>query len=174
MPKRSNAFRASSQVNENSELFKKPEPGAQFQYERTTSIDHPSRSTRGSEVGLTISSRYRPFRDRKRSLDPGRLRRALQHSRVNDSSPFGLRRPSALKSDLTRGKVFSPFTSTPCPLTRIGPSKPVFHQTSDSPDQAYLDPRCSHVDNKPVYGPSAFGPTKVIWREIVEASANAP
>ena len=36
-PRRGNAFRASHQVSENSELFKKLDPGAQFQWERISS-----------------------------------------------------------------------------------------------------------------------------------------
>ena len=65
-----------------------------------------------------------------------------------------------------------PFVSTPCPLPRIIPSKPVFQRTTGSPDQAYLDPHYADVDNKPVYGPSAFGVPKLIWRGTVVAPAD--
>ena len=85
------------------------------------------------------SSRYSSFRDRERSLDPGRLRKALRHSRVNGASPSG--------SDLKRGNLFLAFRLHTSPSTRISPGKPVFQRTSGSPDQTYLDPRCSDVDN---------------------------
>ena len=62
------------QVSENSELLKKPEPGAQFQWERTSSAVQPRLSLRGSEAEPTTSSRYSfYFRGRERSLDPERL-----------------------------------------------------------------------------------------------------
>ena len=65
------------------QLFKKPEYGTQFQCERTSSIDQPTQSTRGSEAEHTTSFQYSSFRDRKSSLDPERLRRALRHSQTN-------------------------------------------------------------------------------------------
>ena len=36
-----------------------------------SSIDQPSRSTRGSEMELTTSARYSSFQNQERSLDPG-------------------------------------------------------------------------------------------------------
>ena len=65
-----------------------------------------------------------------------------------------------------------PFVSTLCPSTKIGPSKPVFQRTSGSPDQAYLQPHYADVDNRPVYGPSAFDFPKEIWRGIIVAPAD--
>ena len=98
------AFHASRQVRENSELFKKLEPGSQFQCVRISSIDQLSRSMKGSEAEPTTSSRYSSFQNQERSLDPERLRRALRHSRTNDASSLSLRQPSVLESDLRRGK----------------------------------------------------------------------
>ena len=45
-------------------------------------------------------------------------------------------------------KYRSPFASTPCPMTRICPSKPSFQRTSGSPDQAYLDHHYTDVDEQ--------------------------
>ena len=104
-PRRDNAFRTSRQVSENSDLFKKLDPGAQFQWERISSAVQPRRSLRGSEAEPTINSRYSSFRGHERSLDPRRLRRAFRHSRTNSASPKGLRRPSGFGSELRRGKV---------------------------------------------------------------------
>ena len=115
-PRRGNAFRASHQVSENSELFKKLDPGAQFQLERISPAVQPCCSLGGSEAEPTTSSRYSSFQGRERSLDPRRLRRAVRHSRTNSASPKGLRRPSAFGSDLRRGKVrlaFSLHTESP-------------------------------------------------------------
>ena len=92
-------------MSENSELFKKLDPGAQFQWERISSAVQPRRSLRGSEAEPTTNFRYSSFRGRERSLDPRRLRRAFRHSRTNSASPKGLRRPSAFGSDWRRGKV---------------------------------------------------------------------
>ena len=75
-PRRGNAFRASHQVSENWELFKKLEPHAQFQWEQIFTAVQPRRSLRGSKAESTTSSRYSSFRDHERSLDPGKLRRA--------------------------------------------------------------------------------------------------
>ena len=104
-PRRDNAFRTSRQVSENSELFKKLDPGAQFQWERISSAVQPCRSLRGSEAEPTTNSRYSSFRGHERSLDPRRLPRAFRHSRTNSASPKDLRRPSAFGSELRRGKV---------------------------------------------------------------------
>ena len=41
-------------------------------------------------------------------------------------------------------KSDSPFVSTLRPPSRIGPNMQVFQQVSSSPDQAYLDPRCTY------------------------------
>ena len=57
-PRRGNVFCASRQVSENSELFKKLDPGAQFQWERISSAVQLRHSQRGSEVEPTTSSRY--------------------------------------------------------------------------------------------------------------------
>ena len=65
----------------------------------------PSSSLRRSEAEPTISFRFSSFWGREWSLDPGRLRRAVRHSRTNSASPKGLRRPSTFRSDLRRGKV---------------------------------------------------------------------
>ena len=79
-----NTFRASRQT-ENLELFKKPEPSAQFQCGRTFSIGQPIRPTRRT----TSNFRYNSFWGWERSLEPRRL-----------WSPYGIRvqmvlRPSA-------------------------------------------------------------------------------
>ena len=59
--RRGNAFHASHQVIENSELFKKLDPGSQFQWERISSAVQPHRSLRRSEAEPSTSSRYRFF-----------------------------------------------------------------------------------------------------------------
>ena len=92
-------------MSENSELFKKLDPGAQFQWERVFPAVQPRSSLRGSEAKLTNSSRYSSFRGRERLLDPRRLRRAFRRSRTNSVSPKGLRRPSAFGSDWRRGSL---------------------------------------------------------------------
>ena len=115
-PRRDNAFRTSNQVSENSEWFKKLDPGAQFQWKRISSDVPPCRSLRVSEAEPTTTSRCSSFRGRERSLDAGRLRRAKQT----------LFRPSAyVPLGLTWGEEKShlPFVSTPRPLSRIGPEK---------------------------------------------------
>ena len=105
-PRRSNVFRAIRQVSGNSEWFKKLDPGAQIQ---------PCRSLRGPEAESTTSSRYSSFQGHERSLDPGRLRRALG---TREQTKF---RPSAYVDlqplGLTWGeeKSNSPFVSTPRP-----------------------------------------------------------
>ena len=104
-PTRGNAFRASHLLSEKLELFKKLDPGAQFQSERISSTVQPHRSLRGSEAKPTTYSWYSSFRGRERSLDLRRLRRAVRHSRTNSASPKGLRRLSAFGSHLRRGKV---------------------------------------------------------------------
>ena len=145
-------------MSENSELFKKLDPGAQFQWERISSAVQSRRSLRGSEAEPTTNSRYSSFRGRERSLDPKRLRRTFRHLRTNSASPKGLRRPSAFGSELSRGKSDSPFVSTLRPPSRTGPGMQVFQQASGSPDQAYPDPRCVYVGYRPAYGPSALPP----------------
>ena len=90
--------------------------------------------------------------------------------------PLGTRgqtvlRPSAYIDlqplSLTAGeeKSDSPFVSTLRPPSRISPSMQVFQQASGSPDHAYPDPRCMYVGCRPVYGPSAFGLPRAIWRD---------
>ena len=64
--KREHMFRGSRQVSEKSELFKKPEPDAQFQCKRTSSIDQQSQSTWGSEAKSTTKSRYIYIRGREK------------------------------------------------------------------------------------------------------------
>ena len=172
--RRSNAFHASRQVSENSELFKKIEPGDQFQGRRISSTIQPRCSLRGSKVEPTTSSQYSSFRGRERSLDPRRLRRAVRHSRTT------VLRPSAYVDlqplDLTGGEEMSNslFVSTLRPPPRIGPSMQVFHQVSGSPDQAYPNPHCAYVGCRPFYGPSAFRLPRAIWRGIAEAPVNIP
>ena len=92
-------------MSENSELFKKLDPGAQFQWERISSAVQLRRSLRGSGAEPTTSPRYSSFRGRERSLDPRRLRRAFRHSQTNSALPKGVRRLSAFGSDMRRGKV---------------------------------------------------------------------
>ena len=76
--------------------------------------------------------------------------------------------------DWTSGKKehLSPFVSTPCPSTRIGPGNPVFQRASGSPNQASLDHHFEDVGSRPVYGPSDFDLSKVIWRGIVSAPSS--
>ena len=100
-----NAFRASCLVSENSELFKKPEPGAQFLWERIYSSDQTNSSTSESKVDPTTNSRYSSFWDKERSLDSGSLLRTLRHSVRFSVSHIGLRRPSALGLNLRLGKT---------------------------------------------------------------------
>ena len=88
-----NPFFRVVQENENSELFKKPEPGTQFLWEWTSCVVQPYRSLKGSEAEPTTCSRYSSFRGCERSLDPESLRRAVRHSWTNGASPIGLRRP---------------------------------------------------------------------------------
>ena len=68
-PRRDNTFSASRLVSENSEVFRKPEPGTQIQYEAISSAVQSCRSLRGSEAEPTTSSRYSSFRGCERSLD---------------------------------------------------------------------------------------------------------
>ena len=86
-----------------------PNLAPKFQWKRTSSTVQPHCSLRGSETEPTTSSRYSSFRSSERSLDPERLRRAVRNSRTNGASPLGLRRPSALGSDLRRGKILRAF-----------------------------------------------------------------
>ena len=102
---RANAFRASRQVSENSELFKKPEPGAQFHWERILFADQPTRSARGSDAKPTTNPLYSSLRVHERSLDRGRFRRAPRHSMTNSGLSLCLRRPSALGHNLRSGKA---------------------------------------------------------------------
>ena len=92
-------------MSENSELFKKLNSGAQFQWERISFAVQPRRSLRGSETETTTSSRYSSFRGRERSLDSGRLQKAAWHLRTNGVLPIGLRQPSASESEWRRWKV---------------------------------------------------------------------
>ena len=82
---------------------------------------------------------------------------------------LSLRRLSALGWTYGEERHLSPFVPTLCHWTRIGQSKPVFQWISGSLYQAYLDPRCSDVDSKPVSEPSAFDHSKAMWRGIVAA-----
>ena len=79
---RGNAFREN---RKNSELFKKPEPGALLHWERISSSNQPNFSPGRYEALLITYSRYNSLRDRERSLDRGSLRRALPHSTRNST-----------------------------------------------------------------------------------------
>ena len=129
-------------MSENSELFKKLDPGTQFQWERISSAVQPRRSLRGSEAEPTTNSQYSCFQGRERSLDPRRLGRAFRHSRTNSAFAQDLRRPSALGLTGGEEKSDSPFVFKLSPPSRTGPGMQVFQQASGSPDQAYPDPRC--------------------------------
>ena len=174
-PRRGNAFRASCQVSENSELFKKLDPSAQFQWERISSAVQSRRLLRGSEVEPTTSSRYSSFQGRAKEgyegLCKGRLRRA---ARTNDVSPIGLRRPSAFGSDWRQEKVRFAFRlHTKSPVK----DRPKYASLSASQWLSRLGmprPRCAYVVCRPVYGPSTFGLPRVIWRGIVEAPDDVP
>ena len=158
----------SRQVSQNSELLKKPEPGAQFELRRTSSTVQPHYSLRGSEAEPTTNPRYSSFRGYER------LWRAVRHSRTNGASPLGLRRPSALGSDLRRGKILLAFH-----LHTASPDKdrPKYASLSASQwltKQAYPEPHCVYIECIPVYWPSAFSLPRVIWCRIVEAPADVP
>ena len=142
---RGNAFRANRQVSKNSELFKKPEPGAQFHWERISSNDQPSHSTSGSEAELTTNSWYSSFRDRKRSLDQWSLRRAFRHSLVIGAASLGLRRLSVSGSDSRRGK-----TSITVCLHTVSRDK---DRPSGYLVQASQDLNFEDVGSRHVYGP---------------------
>ena len=94
-PRKSNAFRISRQRSENSELFKKPEPCAQFQWERTSFAVQPRRSLRGSEMVPTTCSWCSSFRGReshwtqKGYEGPHGIRGKTVH-RLSASSTFSL------------------------------------------------------------------------------------
>ena len=133
-PRWGKAFRASHQVSEKSVLFKKLDPGAQFQWKRISSIVQPRHSQRGSETEPTISSRYRSFRGRERLLNPWSLRRAAQNSQTNGVPLIGLRRPSAFGSDSRLGKVLLAFCLHTASPTRICPSIQVIQRASASPN----------------------------------------
>ena len=142
-PRSGKAFRTSHQLSENTELFKKPEPGVRFQWERTSSAVQPCRSLRGSEEEPTTNYRYSSFRGSERSMDPESLRRAERHSWANCVSAY----VDLRLLGLTWGeeKSYSPFDSTPRPLTRISLSMRVFQRASGSPDQAYPYHHCAYV-----------------------------
>ena len=154
-------------MSENSELFKKLDPGTQFQWERISSAVRLRHSLGGSVEEPTTSSRCCSFRGRERSLDSRRLQRAVRHSWTNSASPKGLRRPSAFGSDWRRGKVRLTFRLHTASPVKDRPSMQAFQQASGSPDQAYPYPRCKYVRCRPVYGPSAFRLPRAIWRGIV-------
>ena len=166
-PARGNAFRATRKVSENSELFKKPEPGTQFLWERILSSDQLSRFSCGSEAMPTTNSRYSSFLQCERSLDPGRLRKAVRHSAKNGASPLGLRQLSALGLDFKRERPSSLSVPTPYLSSGIDPGKLIFQRANDSQDQAFTSSRCKDVHNSPVYGPSGFDLRSTIWRGIV-------
>ena len=139
-------FHASRQVNENLELFKKLEPGGQFQWERISSAVQPCRSLRESEAEPTISSQCSSFWGRERSLDTGRLWRAAQHSWTNGVSPFGLRQPSALGSDWRQEKVRLTFRLH---TTSLDKDQPKYASLSASQwlSRAYPDPQFASMLN---------------------------
>ena len=155
-------------MSENSELFKKLDPGAQFQWERISSAVQPCRSLRGSEAEPTTSPRYNYFWGRERSLDPRRLRRAFRHSRTNSASPIGF------GSDLRRGKVRLAF--------RLHTASPV----KDRPKYASLSASQwlsrSGIPKPPLrvrwiqicLRTIGLAPPRAIWRGIVEAPTNVP
>ena len=90
------------QVSENSELFKKLEPGAQFHWERISSSRVAPRADpkRHPPIGpVQLLLRLRKDRDS--------LRRALQHSWKNSASPQGLWRLSVTGFDARLGKATS-------------------------------------------------------------------
>ena len=108
------------------QLFKKPQPGAQFHWEQISSCDQPSCSSSGSEAVPTTNSRYSSFIDCERSLDSGRLRRNLWHSVKNSVSPLSLRQLSAFGLDFKRGKDIFTFSSPPYLSSMIDPEKLIF------------------------------------------------
>ena len=163
-PRRGNAFRASRQVSENSELFKKLDPGAQFQWERISSAVQLSHSLRGSKAEPSTSSRYSSFRGRGRSLDPRRLRRAVQHSRTNSDSPKGWRSTFSLWVWLESRKSPTRYSSPHCvPRQRSAQvcksfSKPVALQIrhTQTPAARTLDTDLS-TDHRPSTSPEQSG-----------------
>ena len=99
----------------------------------------------------------------ERSLDSGRLRRALQHSQTNGILPIDLRRISAFGSDWWRGKVLLAFRLHTASPDKDRPRMQVFQRVSGSPNRAYPDPHCLYVECRPVNGASAFDLPRVIW-----------
>ena len=153
-------------MSENSELFKKLDPGAQFQWEQISSAVQPRRSLRGSEAEPTTNSRYSSEAVKSHWTQEGyegpfgtRGQTVLRPKAYVDLQPLGLTWGEE-KSD-------SPFVSTLSPPSRIGPGMQVFQRASGSPDQTYPDPRCAYVGYRPVYGPSALHLPTAIWRGIV-------
>ena len=167
--RRGNAFRVSHQVSETLKLFKKPEPGAQFQWERSSSPVQLCRSRSPPLVPDTVPSEaVKGHWTLKGYEGPCGIRwqMVFRPSAYVDLRPLGL----------TWGeeKSYSPFVSTLRLLTRIGPSMQVFEQACGSPDQAYPEPHCAYTECRPVYLPSAFDIPRVIWWGIVAAPADEP
>ena len=142
-PRKGNPFRANCQVSKNSELFKKPEHGTQFQWERTSS----SRATHWEGLkrspplvsNIVLSDAVKGHWTQRGYEGPYgiRVQTVLRPSAYVDLQPW----------DLTWGeKSYSPFVTTPRPPTRIGPSMQVFLRASGSPDQAYSDHHCVYVE----------------------------
>ena len=173
-PKRGNAFRESHQVNENSELFKKPKTGALFQWEQTSSTIQSCHSLWGSETEATTSSRCSSFRVYESHWTKEGYE---EHYGIRGQTVFCLStylnfRPLGLTGG--EEKSYLPFVSTLRSPTRIGPSMPVFQRVSGSPDRAYPDPNCLYVECRSVYGPLAFDLPRVIRWGIAVAPADDP
>ena len=171
-PKRGNEFWASCQVDENSELYKKPEPIAQFHWERISSGDQLSRSLSGSETASTTNSRYNSFRNQERSLNTGSLRRALGHLARNSASFLGLRWLWGRTS--RKEKPPSHSVPTPYPSFWIDPGKPIFQWAKGFQDWSIPSSNCEDVDSRPVYRPSAFNLPTATWRGSVAAPTKGP
>ena len=134
-------------MSENSELFKKLDPDAQFQWERISSAVQPRRSLRGSEAEPTTNSRYNSFRGCHWTQEGyegsfgNHGQTVFRSAAYVDLQPLGLTGGDE-KSD-------SPFVSTLRPPSSIGPGMQVFQQASGSLDQAYQDPRRTYFGCRP-------------------------
>ena len=96
----------------------------------------------------------------ERSLDPGRLQRALRHLRTNGVSPIDLRRLSAFESNWRRGKVLPAFrlhTASPDKYSSL-----LANQRLSRSGILRL-PHCLYAERRSVFEPLAFDLPRVIW-----------
>ena len=173
-PRRGNTFRASHQVSQNLDGSR-------------SLILVPNFSESGSPPPSSCAAHEEgPKQNPTLAPDVGLLKFVKSHwTQESCEGPLGtneqtLFRPSVYVDHqplvLTWGeeKSDSPFVATTRPLSRIGPSMRIFQQASSSLEQAYPGLRRVYVGCIPVFGPSAFGLPKGIWRGTVEAPTDLP